>query len=400
MKGITAIVKPTHECNLACRYCYVEDSAESGRMSSKTLERTIEQLVLLPERDRINIIWHGGEPWLMGIDFYEEAVKIQERLKGDKKFDNSIQTNATLIDTNVLDFCVANDFHIGMSLDGPEEIHNLTRVYPDGRGSFNDVWRGIKMIRERNDELRKGENQKNDGSLIRRNIGRRIGGGAITILTQLNTDRLDEIYDFFKANHISMKINPLIRSGRAKRDHHNLAIGPAEYGKALVKLFDRWFYEQEEGVDVDPLSTILGNLMTSNPVSCNFGESCREGFISIGPNGDVYPCGRFDGVREYWLGNIHKRRLQDVLISRRHRMMAKRNAENVKGCPNCNYKRICNAGCMHNAYMQKGDINDKDYYCASYQILFKHLEKALIPELERANEAYKQDMKGGKNENC
>jgi uncharacterized protein len=348
-------------------------------MDSKTLEKLIQQLSSLPNKDKIHIIWHGGEPLLMGIPFYQQAVAFEQKYGNGKKFDNSMQSNATLVTEEVLDFCEQNDFNIGSSLDGPEDIHNLTRVYGKGevqRGSFQDVWRGIQMIRKRNEEIRmrtpKGQKPVH------------IGGGAIAILNRLNIGRLDEIYDFFKQKGMSVKINPLIKSGRATANYEDLGIGPAEYGLALVKLFDRWFYESERGIDVDPLSTILGNLMTGKPISCNFGENCRTGFISVGPNGDVYPCGRFDGVKEYWLGNLNQVPLAEILESRQHKMMFDRSAKTIQGCSSCDYSKICNAGCMHNAYMQRGQIGDKDYYCASYKILFDHLSKALVPELEKA----------------
>ncbi len=373
---ITAIVKPTHECNLACKYCYVEEGAEQGRMSSKTLENFIEQMLSIPGKDNVHFIWHGGEPLLMGLDFYREAVNIQNRLNKNKKIDNCMQSNATLIDDKVLDFCEEYNFDIGSSLDGPEEIHNLTRVYSDGRGSFKDVWKGLQMLKQRNAELRKrakeGEHPKY------------LGGGAITILTSKNIGRINEVYDFFKTNKMSIKINPLIKSGKAKNNFEELSIGPKEYGKSLVKLFDSWFYEKEKGIDVDPLSSILGNLMTGKPVNCNFGESCRNSFISVGPLGDVYPCGRFDGVKEYWLGNVNETSMDKMINSKSHLSMSKRKVEE---CSPCKYNKICNSGCMHNAYMKKGSIQDKDYYCASYKILFEHLDKALNLELEKARVA-------------
>lgn len=370
-KRLTAIVKPTHECNLACRYCYVEESAENGRMNSKTLQNMTRQLSNFSV-EGVNIIWHGGEPLLMGLDFYREAIDIQRNFK-EVNFKNSIQSNATLITNETLDFCEDNRISIGTSIDGPEEIHNLIRIYPNGEGSFKEAWKGLRMIEQRKGKSRGGNK-------------RRIGGGAITILTKMNLDKILEVYNFFKSQGIHIKINPLIKSGRGAENHSDLGISPIEYGKALTKLFDQWFYEKEKGIDVDPLSAILGNQITENPTTCNFGKSCREEFISVGPQGDVYPCGRFDGIKEYWLGNINQNKdLVEILAeSKTNKLLLERSSETVKGCSDCDYSRICNAGCMHNAYMQRGNILDKDFYCASYQILFKHLEKALNVELNKA----------------
>ena len=104
---LTAIVKPTHNCNLACTYCYIDPNAEAGRMNTKTLVNMTNQLVNTSGKDRIRVIWHGGEPMLMGRDFYEEAIAIQKKSKKNKLIENSIQTNGTLIDEKFLDFLEA-----------------------------------------------------------------------------------------------------------------------------------------------------------------------------------------------------------------------------------------------------------------------------------------------------
>jgi uncharacterized protein len=379
-KAITVIVKPTHACNLRCDYCYIEPGAEGGRMDSRILEKMVVQLSTLPGRDKVHYIWHGGEPLLMGLDFYKEAIQIQKVYANGRVIENSMQSNATLINENIVNFCQENGFSIGSSLDGPQLINDRTRHYADGTGAFNDIWRGVQLLRERNKALR--EEYKRSGSKGKR--PEYLGGGVITILTRKNIAQLPEIYNFFKANNMSIKINPLIKSGRAIEHMKDLGIDAIEYGQALVQLFNRWFYEEEEGIDVDPLSMILGNLMTGKPIGCNFSESCRDSFVSVGPQGDIYPCGRFDGVKEYWLGNVTSTTITEALNSEKHKSMSSRRLETVVACAGCKYGKICNSGCMHNAYMQRGQIGDKDFYCSSHQILFSHLEKALDLELAKA----------------
>jgi len=374
--NLALIIKPTHECNLGCKYCYIEKGAETGRMSSLTLENMIYQLSLLPEKESFEFIWHGGEPLLMGVEFYKQAFELQKKYLSDKKVNNGLQTNATLITEEILSFCEDFKFSIGSSLDGPKKINDLTRVYKDGKGSFDDIWRGIQLIKERNEHISE-RMQKGQSPFY-------LGGGAITVLTKYNIDQLEEVYDFFKTNNMGMKINPLIKSGKANEAYGDMGLGPEEYGKALVILFDKWFNEVERGIDIDPLSSILGSLMTGMPTSCNFGENCRNKFVSIGPLGDVYPCGRFDGVKDFWMGNLNQTPLSEILSSRLNNTLLCRNADSISECSSCKNKKICNAGCMHNAYMQKGDIRDKDYYCASYKILFSHLENALNSELDKA----------------
>lgn len=370
---LTILIKPTHDCNLACKYCYVEQNAERGRMSYETLRNAIAQVLAIPGKKRLLFIWHGGEPTLMGLEFYDEMLRIQDSLNKGHFIENSIQTNATLLDKRLVDFFAEHGIHIGCSLDGPEGINDLTRIYPDGRGSFHDIWRGIMLVRDKNQELRRSNGRH-----------KYLGGGPIVVLSKQNIEHLPRIYAFFKRHNISFKVNPVIRSGRASNGREDLSIGPAAYGKALVNLFDTWFYEKEQGIDVDPLSSILSNLMTRRPRCCHFVANCRESYISIGPGGDVYPCGRFDGVREFHLGNVNTGSIVKMLQSQKNVDMLGRNPTKIQGCSTCRYNALCNGGCMHNSYTLRGSITDRDFYCPSYRILYGHIEKALNAELRQS----------------
>ena len=135
-KKISVIVKPTHDCNLGCRYCYIDPDAEQGIMSQKTLGRMVDQLATTHEE--ANFIWHGGEPFTMPLEFYREAVRLQNVYSGTK-FTNGFQSNGTLITDEILDFCEENDFRIGFSLDGPQKINDKTRIYKDGESCFEDI---------------------------------------------------------------------------------------------------------------------------------------------------------------------------------------------------------------------------------------------------------------------
>jgi uncharacterized protein len=361
MNTLTVIVKPTNQCNLSCKYCYAKkENPES--MDDRTLENLTRQLSV-SDKDGFSIIWHGGEPLLMGLDFFRRALELQKFYGKDKYFRNSLQTNATLIDDKVLDFCEEKGVSIGTSLDGPEPINDETRVYPDGSGTFRNIYRGIELIRERNKGLH----------------GKMIGGGAIVVLNRRNIGRIDEIFDFFRREKIHMKVNPLVKSGNTPND---LGISPQEYGNALVQLFDRWFYQTEFTISVEPLNEILGNLLTENPISCNFGTGCKDRILSIGSNGDVYPCGRFDGVNEFRIGNINEDNLMEILMKKQQNPYSRDSKQ--ASCKKCDYQKICNGGCMYSGYMKRGEIEDKDFYCPSYKILFSHLSKALKSELEKS----------------
>lgn len=370
-RSLTVILKPTNACNLSCKYCCVEKDAWQGRMDLKTLERCVQEVMAIPGKETINWIWHGGEPTLMGVTFFAEAVRLQRTYQGKHRVRNNIQTNVTLLNDEFIDFLIENEFKITTSIDGPQTIHDRTRVYPDGKGSFEDVWEVVQKLRHRVlEKIAKG--------------GRHPGLGIICVLTKKNITEIDRLYEFFSANEIALNLNPLIHIGRALEDAEGLSLKGDEYGIALTRFFDRWFYEKNLGIEVKPLSDILFSLIAKTKTGCQFAGSCRGNFISIGPQGDVYPCGRFDGVREYLLGNIHKQSLHEMFNSKKHVEIDNQRWSAISDdCKTCSYRDVCNSGCMFDAYLTKENGGKKDPYCASYKILFSHVENALKKELSK-----------------
>jgi len=145
-RSLSLIIKVVSACNLACRYCDA-DIYSNHRMSLDTVSQIITKA--LDYADHVEFIWHGGEPLLMGIQFYEKVVELQKRYKREgQTIENDLQTNGTLISQEWVDFFKANDFHVGVSLDGPPEVHNANRVFRSGQGSFEQVMRGIRLLKE------------------------------------------------------------------------------------------------------------------------------------------------------------------------------------------------------------------------------------------------------------
>jgi len=361
-KGITVIVKPTHDCNLGCAYCYVDEKAERGFMSNATLRNTIEKIAEYntPERTT-EFIWHGGEPLLGGIDLFQKIVDIENSMGETYSFKNSLQTNGTLLNKNMALFFKERGFRLGFSLDGTKKYHELTRPFKDGKSSFDKVIAAITLAKEYH-----------------------IGGGAITVITKKNIGSLKEIYQFFRSNKIHAKFNPLIKTGNASKNLEQLAITSVEYGKAMSELFEIWFNEKEYIISVDPFEQLMNNLMTGVPVGCNYTACCQDSFISIGPLGDAYPCGRFDGNGEFYLGNINVSSFEEIDEHPIRDLFRNRPHVEIKGCQKCDYLKICNSGCPHDAYFVTGNINTKSYYCAGYKILFRHIEQVLHKELAKA----------------
>jgi uncharacterized protein len=301
----------------------------------------------------------------MGVDFFREVALRSEVLRGDgKKVSNGIQTNGTLVTEELLDFIEGEkDFRLGFSLDGPRCVNDKTRIYAGGRGAFKDIFSGIKMAYGR---------------------GRSVGGGAIAVVNKENLPHLEMIYDFFNQEGIFLKLNPIIDI--ADRE---MGISSVEYAMAMNSLFDKWFQDYD-AIEVDPFSQIIGNFMSGRPSGCNYSKSCQESFVSIGPRGDIYPCGRFDGLSDYRMGNINDADgLSSALNSGVRKALLKRASSGLEECQECEYVPVCNGGCPHNALIW-GDINGKDPYCGAYKVMFGHIKREVHKELKKA------EVKGGK----
>lgn len=366
-KKLTVIVKPTHACNLRCIYCYVPGSAERGLMSLATLRNAMTQATDIGRGKQITFIWHGGEPLLAGLQFFREIASISHLLREEgHDIKNVIQTNGTLITTNLLDFIVSErDFRLGFSLDGPAHINDHSRPTVRGRGSFRKIMAAIANIREF--ETLHGTDC--------------IGGGAICVVGKHNIGQLEEIYSFFKSHNLSVKINPLFVSGRAT---DALSVHPIEYAEAMCRLFDIWMDDAEDSIRVDPFESIMSSLISGVPASCVFSLACTKTYVSIGPMGDIYPCGRFDGVREFHLGNVNSiGGLREALNSSTYRHLDTRPDSLDSGCLECQFLPICNGGCMHNAFIN-GHVMSKDPFCIAYKTLYGHILSRLKEVLKDA----------------
>lgn len=347
---LTFILKPTHSCTLQCSYCYVSDLAETGYMKDNVLSALFSKAAShYGDKQAIRFLWHGGEPLLMKRDFFERAVTLQKQILQSCVYENSMQTNGTLLTEDTLEFLCDNNFSIGLSLDGPKEYHDTNRSFKNGDGSFNAVMSALSLCRNAS-----------------------IPTGVICVVTRTNIDNLIHLYGFFAEHKIHVGFNPLVLEASSHK-HSALAISPEEYALSLIALFDHWFYT-DYIIQVNPLWEMIGNLLFYRTRSCMFSGRCQEDFISVGPQGDIYPCGRFDGDRRFWLGNI----LSDTMpVIEERRRALNLDQRDLETCGSCQYRRICNGGCPHDALVMCGDARKKTFYCTAYRMLYDHISDAL-----------------------
>jgi uncharacterized protein len=372
---LSIIMKTTDNCNLACAYCYEGDKG-SELMSEKVLRTSLEKIAkesikrFTRDPATAQMIWHGGEPLLLGRNFYRKALDIQRRQQG-VVFQNDVQSNLTLLDEKWISFFLENNFRVGGSFDGPGWANDISRLTRDGEPTTDRVLENILLAKS------KGLNV-----------------GVITMVGRHNYNRLNELYAFFKEHEIDFEANMITWGGFAQERAGGLALNSEEYGIAITKLFDLWFFDKAG--KVPKASSFMKDsiaMLSGNPIECVHSGNCRGRYVAINPNGDVYPCGRFtDATPEYKLGNILIDDLENMILSESQADMFERDHEKIEDCADCDYGSVCKAGCPYNALVGFGDARKKDYLCDAYKTMFSHIRIRVTEELKKIKEATKGEL--------
>ncbi|MDQ4026207.1 MAG: radical SAM protein [Actinomycetota bacterium] len=356
----TNVVKPTHLCNLACTYCY-NDDVRRPVMSDDVLTRTIDQTFAyvedhFPQR-LVSFIWHGGEPMVAGLRFFERAVDLQRKHATSVVFDNSIQTNGTLIDDRWLDFFGENRFSVSISIDGPQDLHDRYRVDRQGRGSFQRVQEAIARVKEAGLPL-----------------------GVCVVISRANVDRVDEIFEFLAAERLRFNVIPLNRSGGAREHFDDVGLAADEYAPAWIRMYDRWFDSDERDyVYCSDFVYKTRAIMAGRPADCVGLEQCGETNIAVDPVGDVFACATLSGSTGTKYGNIVDADLDSILdtpIAREYR-----HRRTDEQCSRCRWQHVCHGGCQARAYKFFGDHHRRDYYCPSLFRIYEHIAERVSTKL-------------------
>jgi len=352
---LTVVFKPTRDCNLRCKYCSVGDPA-SLYLSKEDAEIIVKKIIKRKSVSKTKFIWHGGEPLLAGLSFYEHIVRIQEPLKKKgARIVNVVQTNGTLINDDWAEFFKKNNFGVGLSIDGPEEINNLTRVFSKNIGAFGRIEKGSEIL-------------KTHG----------VNHGYLVVVSRYNVERIDEIIDFMKKEKKTFKLVAVSPIGRAADAKSKVMMEGNNFSTSQLKLFERWL---KEGDDVlrSALWKYIVPILTRVPIECIFSKNCQEYYLGVDCNGDTYPCGRFCGSEKFLFGNLLNHSFEEVWQHPRRLKLLKR-PEKLKKCHKCRYFNICNGGCPMQALCGNGSIYREDYNCDQYYKIFSEIERTIKHE--------------------
>ncbi|MBM4284146.1 MAG: radical SAM protein [Deltaproteobacteria bacterium] len=356
--AFTLILEPVKGCNLSCRYCYA-DTAGDGVMSRRTLETALEKTARHAE-DRgfreIHILWHGGEPLLAGLGFFRAALQMLAGLSSGLRFHHYLQTNGLLLDPDFCAFFREHRFQIGLSLDGPQDLHDSMRVGADGQGSHARVLEKVRLLEEQG-----------------------VSAGFNAVVTRRSLGREQALYRYFQGLGYGFRVNPLI-PGRHPEASAPSLLQPGEYGAFLCRLFDAWTGTAGRRVMVSPLDLYLRAVLAGAPYECQQRETCVGTHLGVKPSGDAVLCCRFE---THPLGNIHDREIRDLWASPFCEEVRRR-AETLSDCHSCKYWSICHGGCPLNALVFSQDHLAKDPFCKDYQQIFGKIQRALA-ELHKAS---------------
>jgi len=364
------MVKPVGSaCNLRCDYCYYLEKqhlyANEGRqmLSDELLERFIREYIESQTTPEVLFTWHGGEPLVRPLAFYEKVVRLQQRYARGRRIANSLQTNGTLINDDWARFFHDQGWLIGVSLDGPEAYHDAFRRTRGGGPSFRNVIRGIDILNRHAVEW-----------------------NALAVANRLNGDHPLSFYRFFKNIGCRyIQVTPVVERLAHHDDGRQLAslvdegqlapfsIRPKQWGNFLCTIFDEWVRHDVSMFFINIFDATLANWVGVAPGLCTMAKHCGHAGV-MEHNGDVYSCDHFV-FPEYKLGNIHEQSLVEMMYSERQRRFGRAKADSLPTqCRECQWLNACHGECPRNRFIHTANGEPGlNYLCEGYRQYFSHV---------------------------
>jgi uncharacterized protein len=378
------LIKPTGAiCNLDCTYCFFLSKEmlyprSRFAMADDLLETYLKQLLESHRAPEVDVAWQGGEPTLMGLDFFERSVDLVNKLKRpSQKIQYTIQTNGTLLDDKWCAFFRQNHFLVGLSMDGPKHLHDVYRVNKGGAGSFDQVMRGLNFLK------------KNE-----------VDFNILCTVHAANQHHPLEVYRFFRdelgaqfiqfipiIERVSASMLPIANEGWSERPGGDRPLYTIEgsqvtersvearaYGQFLIDIFDEWVKTDVGRIYVQHFDSALANWVGVPGAVCIFTETCGSA-LALEHNGDLYSCDHFVEPK-YKLGNIRETHLIQLLASPQQIKFGQDKKNTLpRYCRECSVRFACHGECPKNRFIKTPDGEDGlNYLCAAYKAFFAHID--------------------------
>lgn len=382
------MVKPVGAiCNLDCTYCYylhkehLLGSPSRFQISDDILELHIKQYIEGQDRDEIVFTWQGGEPTLLGLDFFEKVVALEKKYKKpNQRIENDLQTNGLLLNEEWAAFLKQNGFLVGLSIDGPRELHDHYRMTKDGRPTFDKVFAAAKLLHLH-----------------------RIPFNALCVINRINAKKPLDVYRFLKNEVVSREIqfipcvepkdfkntaphywdaanlpaqdSPAANPGHPESVVTDWSVDPNEWGQFLCKVWDEWYRRDIGKVFVNQFENAVAVWMGKDSQMCVYHEFCGKG-MALEHDGNVYSCDHFV-YPEFKLGNIRNTSSSRMAFSERQREFGFNKFHSLpQQCRSCEYLFACNGECPKNRFIRTRDGEPGlNYLCTGLQKFWRHIDR-------------------------
>lgn len=357
MPPINILIKPASSaCNLHCSYCFYHDVAENrnqssyGRMTEATLETIVKKTLEFGE-SQVGFAFQGGEPTLVGLGFYQKLLEFQKKYNLKKaKISNAIQTNGILIDEEWAVFLSENDFLVGLSLDGPKDIHDLNRIDIQGKGSFNRIQKTIELFNKHKVEY-----------------------NILCVVTKLVARHIEKVYNFYaKKGFNYLQFIPCLDGLGEQPGLNSYSLTPEIYVNFLKRLFDLWFHDFINGkrISIRMFDNLLQVLMGYHPESCDMKGHCSTNIV-IEADGSMYPCDFY--VLDKWkTGNILNDNYEEIFQRETGKEFVNVSLDITEQCRLCEWFSICRGGCRRNYEPIIDSETGGNYFCSAYKEFYQY----------------------------
>jgi uncharacterized protein len=354
MNPFSLLIKPaSFDCNLRCRYCFYlgkEKVFGSGRhrMSDATLKQMIASFMHL-DMPSYAFGWQGGEPTLMGLDFFRRAVDLMKEYgHSGKNVSNGLQTNGVLLDDEWCRFLREYNFLVGISIDGPAEIHDFNRLTTGGAGSHALVMRGLAALNRNQVEY-----------------------NVLTLVNSHNATKPLEIYRYLR-DDLKIRFHQYIECVEFDQNGKLMpfAVSPEAWGEFLCTVFDEWYAHDTHKVSVRLFDSILTKMVDGVANVCSISDNCCQYFV-VEHDGTIYPCDFF--VQPEWqLGNIASVNWQHLLNLPLYREFGKRKSIVAEQCSTCRFFALCAGCCQKNRHGHGNPPGGLSVLCAGWKMFYEH----------------------------
>ena len=369
---IHVLAKPTGAtCNLKCSYCFFLSKellypGSHFRMSDEVLEHYVRQLIESHRTNKVTVAWQGGEPTLMGIDFFRRAIRYQHHYqRPGMTFENTMQTNGTLLNDEWCEFFRDHGFLIGISIDGPRELHDANRVDKRGRPTFDRVIGGLRLLQKHKVEY-----------------------NILTTVNRVNADHPLQVYRFLRdeAGAAWMQFIPAIERlneegvflSREGKTVSGRSVQPEQLGNFLIAVFDEWVRKDVGQVFVQTFEASVRNwLGLASSGMCVFDATCGHG-LALEHNGDLYSCDHFVEPG-HLLGNVLQNHMIELAGSSQQQKFGRDKQETLpRCCRECEVRFACRGECPKNRFLMTPDGEPgMNYLCAAYKAFFHHIDRPM-----------------------